>query len=107
MASSSLEQRGLRLVHSSTGGPGGAAKRLQTREERQQQQDSVDTARFLRELLARAEKGEVRGLVYAAVLSDEVVVYSAAGAAHRQPTTAAALTSTLMHGTMKRIFEEE
>lgn len=107
MASSSLEQRGLRLVHSSSGGTPGAAKRLQTREERQHQQDSVDTVRFLRALLARAEQGQVRGLVYAAVLSNEEFVYSAAGEAHRQPATAAALTSTLMHGTMKRIFREE
>ncbi|MBO9685657.1 MAG: hypothetical protein J7598_03510 [Mitsuaria chitosanitabida] len=65
---------------------------------------SVDVVRCLRDLLRRAEAGEIVGLSYAGMDSDCEIFYSSCGEAHRNPVVAAGLSSTLHHGTMKRMF---
>lgn len=66
-----------------------------------------DTVRCLRALLADAEAGKIIGISYAVMAADREFFYNSCGEAHRNPAWAAALSATLMHGTMKRIFGED
>lgn len=68
---------------------------------------SADTVRCLRTLLADAEAGNIIGISYAVMARNRDFFYSSCGEAHRTPAWAAALSATLMHGTMKRIFGED
>lgn len=70
-------------------------------------QVSADVVRCLRELLKDAEQGKIIGISYAGMKSDRELFYSSCGEAHRNPTQAASLAATLMHGTMKRIFNDD
>jgi len=68
---------------------------------------SQDTVNCLRELLKRAERGEIIGMTFCALQPDREFFYSSCGEAHRSPACDAAMASTLMYGTMRRIFGEE
>jgi hypothetical protein len=68
---------------------------------------SHDTVRCLRALLEEAERGEIQGLSFAVMKSNREFTYNFCGEAHRNPAWAAAMAVTLLHGTMKRVFNEE
>ena len=95
----------------STNNCGGAeaassAKVVQLRRVRSQVADQ-DLIRCLRTLLADAEAGKLIGMSYAVMATNREFFYSSAGEAHRSPAWAAALSATLMHGTMKRMFGDD
>ncbi|HEY9012043.1 MAG TPA: hypothetical protein VIN06_13590 [Devosia sp.] len=68
---------------------------------------SQDTVRCLRALLKDAEAGKVVGISVGCLMSDGQPTYSFGGEAQRHPDVAAALSSTVMHGAMRRIFGED
>lgn len=57
-----------------------------------------DTVSCLQELLAKAERGEIIGLTYAAVRSSRRFCYGACGEAHRNPVVAAGMTTAMLYG---------
>lgn len=67
---------------------------------------SHDTVRCLRALLEEAERGEIHGICFAVMKANRDFSYNACGEAHRNPAWAAAMAATLLHGTMKRVFNE-
>ncbi len=68
---------------------------------------SHDTVRCLRALLEEAERGEIQGVCFAVMKANRDFFYNSCGEAHRNPAWAAAMSVTLLHGTMKRVFNEE
>ncbi|NBW08296.1 MAG: hypothetical protein EBR82_09735 [Caulobacteraceae bacterium] len=68
---------------------------------------SHDVVRCLESILEDARRGEVHGLAFVVMKTNREFFYNACGEAHRNPAWAAAMAATLMHGTMKRVFNEE
>jgi len=68
---------------------------------------SHDTVRCLRALLADAEAGKIVGITYAAMASNRQFFFSSCGEAHRNPAWATAMSATLHHGNVRRVFGEE
>lgn len=68
---------------------------------------SHDTVRCLRTLLADAEAGKIVGVTYAAMSSSREFFFSSCGEAHRNPAWATAMSATLHHGNVRRVFGEE
>ena len=68
---------------------------------------SHDVIRCLESMLENAKRGEVHGLAFVVMMENREFFYNACGEAHRNPAWAAAMAATLMHGTMKRVFNEE
>lgn len=56
---------------------------------------STDTIKCLRALLVQAEKGEVIGIAYAAMMKRRVYVVNACGEAHRSLTFTRGMVKTL------------
>lgn len=65
---------------------------------------SHDTVECLEVLLARAKRGEIIGLSFAAMQSNRKFFVSNCGEAHRNSTFASALASSLWYQTMKQVF---
>lgn len=65
---------------------------------------SRDTVACLRHLLARAERGEIIGVSFAAMQADREFFLSNCGEAHRNPAFASALAGSLWYQNMKQVF---
>ena len=68
---------------------------------------SQDTVRCLRALLARAEAGEIIGITFAAMQADKEFFMSNCGEAHRNVAWATAMSATLHHANVRRVFGED
>lgn len=68
---------------------------------------SAHTVECLEVLLERARRGEIIGIVYAAMQSNRRFFFNSCGEARRNPTFAAGMTSAMQHGLMKQIHNEE
>ena len=68
---------------------------------------SHDTVRCLRALLADAEAGKIVGVTYAAMSRNRKFFFSNCGEAFRNPAWATAMSATLHHGNVRRVFGED
>lgn len=66
-----------------------------------------DTVTCLRALLADAEAGKIVGITYAALSKDHQFFFSSCGEAQRSPAWATAMSVTLHHGNVRRVFGED
>lgn len=68
---------------------------------------SSHTVECLEVLLERAKRGEIIGIVYAAMQSNRRFFLNSCGEARRNPTFAAGMTSAMHHELMKQIHRED